>query len=91
MVSRISHLTSRKYGKQRAEQVSKRELHSWKKELGALLSQPVQVGFNPRYPTSGSVNYADLLIRGSTHKEFLGMDTSTALEDIHKGGGSKRR
>jgi len=84
-------LIPRKYGKQRTGQVSKGELQSWKRELEALLAQPVQVGFNPKYPTSGSINYADLLLKGNTHKEFLGVDISTALEDLSKRAGSNKK
>jgi hypothetical protein len=56
-----------------------------------LLAQPVQVGFSPKYPTSGSINYANLLLKGKTHKEFLGVDTSTALEDLSKRAGSNTK
>jgi hypothetical protein len=75
---------SRKHGKPRMDQVSKGQVHAWKSELEELLSQPLQVGFSARYLTSGSINHADRLLNGDTHETFLGMDVSSALDDIQK-------
>jgi len=80
-----------KSGKQRVEQVSKAQVQAWRAELDALLSQPLHAGFSARYLTSGSVNFADRLLKGDTHDAFLGMDATSALEDIQKRKGSKRK
>lgn len=75
---------SRKSGKQRTDQVSKGQLQTWKSELEELLSQPLQAGFSARYLTSGSINHADRLLNGDAHETFLGMNVSSALDDIQK-------
>jgi ATP-dependent RNA helicase DDX24/MAK5 len=64
--------------------VSKGQVQAWKKELDMLLAQPLQAGFSARYLTSGSINHADRLVNGDTHEAFLGVDVSTALQDIQK-------
>ena len=56
-----------------------------------LLAQPLQSGFSAKYLTSGSVNLADKLLKGDTHEAFLGMDVSSALDDIQKRKGGKRK
>jgi ATP-dependent RNA helicase DDX24/MAK5 len=68
----------------RTEQVSKVQVQVWKKDLDMLLAQPLQAGFSARYLTSGSINHADRLVNGDTHEAFLGMDVSSALQDIQK-------
>jgi ATP-dependent RNA helicase DDX24/MAK5 len=68
----------------RTEQVSKGQVQAWKKDLDMLLAQPLQAGFSARYLTSGSINHADRLVNGDTHEAFLGMDVSSALQDIQK-------
>jgi ATP-dependent RNA helicase DDX24/MAK5 len=68
----------------RTEQVSKGQVQAWKKDLDTLLAQPLQAGFSARYLTSGSINHADRLVNGDTHEAFLGMDVSSALQDIQK-------
>lgn len=64
--------------------MSKGQVQAWKKELDMLLAQPLQAGFSARYLTSGSINHADRLVNGDTHEAFLGVDVSTALQDIQK-------
>jgi ATP-dependent RNA helicase DDX24/MAK5 len=53
-------------------------------ELEELLVQPLRAGFSARYITSGSVNHADRLLKGNTHGAFLGVDVTSALNDIQK-------
>jgi ATP-dependent RNA helicase DDX24/MAK5 len=53
-------------------------------ELEELLAQQLRAGFSTRYLTSGSVNHADRLLKGNTHESFLGMDVTSALNDIQK-------
>jgi len=65
---------SRKYGKQRTDQVSKDQLKAWRSELDELLSITVHKVFNARHSANGGTNR-----------------TTTALEDIQKGKGSKSR
>jgi ATP-dependent RNA helicase DDX24/MAK5 len=81
----------RKYGKQRTDNVSKIQVQAWKGELEELLSQPLKAGFSARYLTSGSINHADRLLKGDTHEAFVGMDVSSALEDIQTRKTSKVR
>lgn len=81
----------RKYGKQRTDDVSKGHVQLWKGELEELLAQPLQMGFSARYLTSGSINHADRLVRGDTHEAFLGMDVSSALDDIQTRKSAKKR
>ena len=54
-----------------------------------MLAQPLKAGFSARYLTSGSINLADRLVKGDTHEAFLGMDVSSALEDIQNRKSSK--
>ena len=63
----------------------------WRRELEDLLAQPLPAGFSTRYLTSGSVNHADWLLNGDTHDAFLGMNATSALEDIRKPKHSKRK
>ena len=72
----------RKYGKQRTEEVSKDQVRVWKEELEMLLAEPLMAGISARYLTSGRINHAERLLRGDTHETFLGMDVSSALQDI---------
>jgi ATP-dependent RNA helicase DDX24/MAK5 len=72
----------RKYGKQRTGEVSKEQVKVWKEELQVLLAQPLMAGISAKYLTSGSINHAERLLKGDTHETFLGMDVSSALQDI---------
>jgi ATP-dependent RNA helicase DDX24/MAK5 len=65
-------------------------VQAWKAELEGLLSVTLRAGFSAKYLTSGSINFADKLVKGDTHEAFLGMDVSSALEDIQKKRGPKR-
>jgi hypothetical protein len=56
----------------------------WKEELEGLLAQPLMAGISARYLTSGSINHAERLLKGDTHETFLGMDVSSALQDIRR-------
>jgi ATP-dependent RNA helicase DDX24/MAK5 len=74
----------RKYGKQKPEEASKEQVKVWKEELEGLLAQPLMAGISARYLTSGSINHAERLLKGDTHETFLGMDVSSALQDIRR-------
>jgi len=66
------------------EQFSKGQVQAWKRDLEELLSMPLREGFSARYLTSGSINHADRLVNGDTHESFVGMNVSSALDDIKK-------
>ena len=87
----VFFVDDRKYGKSRTDQVSKGQVQIWKRELEELLAQTLQAGFSARYLTSGSINLADRLVKGDTHEAFLGMDVSSALEDIQTRKSSKSK
>jgi len=74
----------RKYAKQRTEEVSKDQVRVWKEELERLLSQPFMAGISAKYLTSGRINHAERLLKGDAHETFLGMDVSSALQDIRR-------
>ena len=74
----------RKYRKQRADEVSKDQVRVWKEELEMLLAEPLMAGISAKYLTSGRINHAERLLKGDTHETFLGMDISSALQDIRR-------
>ncbi|KAK4053043.1 ATP-dependent RNA helicase [Microbotryomycetes sp. JL201] len=60
------------------------QLKVMKEELKQLLRQPVRVrGISSKYLTTRNrVGFVDQLIRGTSHSAILGLETSTALEDL---------
>ncbi|KAF5098003.1 hypothetical protein D0Z03_001299 [Geotrichum reessii] len=80
--SRPKGWTSLKGKKKDADKIlSKEELQALKNKLTQLLSRPV-TNQSGKYLTRGRVNLAHMVLSGKSHEAVLGMEKTTALEDI---------
>ncbi|KAF5094914.1 hypothetical protein D0Z00_003331 [Geotrichum galactomycetum] len=74
--------TSLKGKKKDADKIlSKEELQGLKNKLKQLLSRPV-TNQSGKYLTSGRINLAHMVLSGQSHEAVLGMEKTTALNDI---------
>ena len=74
--------TSLKGKKKDAEKIlSKEELQGLKANLKQLLSRPV-TNRSGKYLTNGRVNLAHMVLSGQSHEAVLGMEKTTALNDV---------